>query len=151
MRRLADKTVERLRGHAVSQRLLTAVRLHALDDLDTLLPQPVHLHELLRRMLQVAVDHGDTVTVRRLQAGKNGSLLAEIARKMDAAHGIAVLGLGADLRPGGVARAVVDKDQFVRNPGARKNAVDLPGGRGDHFLLIKGRDHNRKHLSHLIL
>lgn len=102
-------------------------------------------------MLQVAVDHGDTVAVCRLQAGKNGGLLAEIARKMDAAHGIAVLGLGADLRPGGVARAVVDKDQFMRDPGARKNAVDLLGGRGDHFLLIKGRDHNRKHLAHLIL
>ena len=102
----------------MSQRLLTAVRLHALDDLDALLPQPVHLHELLGRMLQVAVDHGDAVTVCRLQAGKNGGLLAEIARKMDAAHGIAVLGLGADLRPSGVARAVVDKDQFMRDPGA---------------------------------
>ena len=129
--------------------LLAPVGLHALDDLKALLPQAVHLHQLLRRMLQVAVDDRHAVSPGLAQTGKDRRLLAEIAGKMHAAHGRDRRGRLLNSLPGGVFGAVVHKQQLVVDALCRQNLMDGPGRDRHHFLLVIGRKHYRQHGEHL--
>ena len=81
---------------------LTAVTLDSLDDLIALLPETVHLDDLLGWVLQIAVEHDAAVTAGLFKPGKHRSFLAEVSAEADAADpGILVTG-STDLRPGAV-------------------------------------------------
>ena len=116
--------------------LLAAVLLDALDHLIALLPQTVHVHDLLRRVLQVAVHDHHAVALRLLKAREHGGFLAEVAAEVDAHHMPVLPGAALDLLPGVVAGAVVHEQQFIVD---LRVAEDLPqplGGDGDHFFFI---------------
>ena len=119
----------------------TAVGLDALDDLRAVLPEAVHLHQLFRRVLQIAVHHGDAVASRLPESGKDRGLLAEIPGKPRAAHVAAALRLGADALPCSVLRPVVYKYQLVRDLRRKQHAADLLCRRGDGLLLVIRRNH----------
>jgi len=85
---------------------------HGLDDLGVLPPFLDHLHECLRRVLQVRVHRGHGVALGGSQAGQQGRLMPEIPAQPHQSDAVV---LGVDLLddPGGpVGASVVDEDQF---------------------------------------
>ena len=94
-------------GKGVERGFLPPADLYPLDDLVPLLPQAVHLLQLLRRVLQVAVHHRRAVSPGLGQAGKDGRLLAEIPGEAHPSHLGKPGGLGLDGRPAAVFGAVV--------------------------------------------
>lgn len=121
---------------------LAPVRLDALDDLRALLPEAVHLHQLLRRMLQITVDHRHAFALGVLQPGENSGLLPKVPGKPHAAHTFAAMRNLLNLRPGGILGAVVHKNQLMGDPGRAQHTVDFPNRYGRHLLFIIGRNHN---------
>ena len=81
---------------------LTAVTLDPLNDLIALLPETVHLDDLLGRVLQIAVEHDAAVAAGLFKPGKHRSLLAEVSAEADAADPGILLPGGADFGPGAV-------------------------------------------------
>ena len=125
--------------------LLAAVLLDALHDLVALFPEAVHLHDLLGRVLQVAVDDHAAVALRLLKPGEHGGLLAEVAAEMHADHMGVRFARFADFRPGLVPGAVVHEQQLVRDAGLVQDAGHGFGCGRDHLFFIVGGEYNRKH------
>ena len=125
--------------------LLSTAQLDAFHDLVALLPQAVHVHDLFRRVLEVAVQHHTASPTGLGQAGKNGSLLAEVAGEAhppDLGQGAALL---LDARPGPVPGAVVHKDQLVGDLGLLQQGGDDISCPGSHLLLVEGgEDHGEQ-------
>lgn len=83
--RAADERIERSRRETDARGSPRRGGLLPLDDLVALLPQAVHLHDLLRRVLEIAVDHNAAVAFRRGQPREDRRFLAEIPGKMQPA------------------------------------------------------------------
>ena len=125
--------------------LLAPVLLDALDDLVALLPQAVHLDDLLRRVLEVAVDDDNTVALCALKPGEHRRLLAEVAAEMQTDDMGVLFGGGRNFGPGFVRRTVVHKKQLILNARAAENVRKAGGGNMNHFFFVIGRENYRKH------
>jgi hypothetical protein len=142
-RRPADQAVK-LPGRQTMQRAFpAAAALAALDHIVALLPEPVHFHDGFRRLLQIAVDHCRAAAAAVRQPRHDRRFLAEIAGKTQPAHALIRGGGTPDLRPGAVARTVVDENQFTVDLCVVKQAADSGGRPGNHFFFIEGWYHNR--------
>ena len=116
--------------------LLAPVLLDPFNHLIALFPQPVHLHQLLRRVLQIAVHHRAAVAPGLLQPGEHGRLLAEVPAEMEAHHMFVLLGRLPDHVPGLILGAVVHEQQLIVDAGLLQNGAHPLGGGKDHFFLI---------------
>lgn len=141
----AHGPVETPDRQGVQGALLSTAHLDAFHDLVALLPQAVHVHDLFRRVLEVAVQHHTASPTGLGQAGKNGSLLAEVAGEAhppDLGQGAALL---LDARPGPVPGAVVHKDQLMGDLGLLQQGGDDISCPGSHLLLVEGgEDHGEQ-------
>ena len=75
---LDDNAVKSIGTEPVSIGLFPPIRLFCLHNLVPLLPEPIHLHNFLRRMLQIAVDHHAAIALGRCQTGIDCGFLSEI-------------------------------------------------------------------------
>ncbi len=104
--------VEDVRGVELELGLPLAALAHGVDDVGALAPARDHVDDQLRRVLQVGVDHRDRVPAGVLQTGRDGRLVAEVARQRDELDPLVGLReLGQDLARG-VLAAVVDDDEL---------------------------------------
>ena len=124
--------------------LLAPGHLNALHHLVALLPQAVHLHNFLRRVLQVTVQHHHAVPLGLGQAREDGGLLAEVAGEAYAPHLGVPGGLGLDSVPGPIPGAVVDKENLVPDSLSLQQRADGIRRQGDGVLLIVGGEHHRQ-------
>ena len=116
--------------------LLTTVLLDPFDHLIALFPQPVHLHQLLRRVLQVAVDYRAAVAFGLFQPGEHGRLLAEVPAEMEAHHMFVLLRRLLDHGPGLILGAVIHKQQLIVDAGLLQDGAHPLCSGKDHFFLI---------------
>ena len=82
--------------------LFAAVVFDPLNDLVALFPEPVHLNDLLRRVLQIAVEHDTAVTAGFFKPGKHRGLLAEVPAEANTADPGILLPGSADFTPGAI-------------------------------------------------
>ena len=143
--RPADETVEAVGRKFVEAALLAAILLDALHDLIALFPEAVHVHDLLGRVLEIAVDDHDAVALRLLKTCEHSGLLAEVAAEMDA-DDVGIGGAGTqDLAPGAVAGAVVHKQELVVDAGSAQDFAEAFCRDGDHFFFVIRGENNREH------
>jgi len=71
------------------------------------------LEDNLWRVLQVGVNDNDGVPLRIVQAGRNGCLVAEVARKVDDLHAFVLFSQAAHQVQGAVRTPVIDQYQLV--------------------------------------
>ena len=115
---------------------LSPVLLDALYHLIAPLPQPDHLHQLFRGVLEVAVQHGAGVSPGLLQAGEHGGLLAEVPAEPHPHHpGVQDPG-GLDGGPGAVGGAVVHEDELIVDIRPGQDPGHPLGSQGDGLLLV---------------
>jgi hypothetical protein len=106
---------------------------------------PHHAHDVVRAVLQVAVEGGDDAAARRVDAGLHGRGLAEVAPQDESADMVRTARHRvADARAGRVAAAVVDQDQLPRPRCAGEGGLHLRGQR-QHivFLVAQGHHHGQ--------
>ena len=140
----ADQVIEAVGGKLVKGRLLAAILLDALDDLVPLLPKTIHLDDLLRRVLEIAVDDHHAVALCLLEPREHRGLLAEVAAEADADHVRIGRAAAQDFAPGAVAGAVVDKQKLIVDPGVSEDYAEAFGRDGDHFFFIVRGENNRE-------
>ena len=96
--------------------VLSPGMLDSFDDLIAVLPEPVHFYDLLRRMLQIAVDDYAAVSGRIEKTGIYGGFLAKVSGKINAFNTGIMFCFALNLHPGIVCGTVVDKYKFIRYP-----------------------------------
>ena len=122
-----------------------AVLFDAFNDIVSLLPEPVHLDQLFRRMLQITVHDSRAFSLSLRKARKNSRFLAEVSRKPDTADsGVPRCG-SADFIPCPVFGAVADKDNFEWDSGRIQNRRDhFCGLKQGRLLVICGKHNGKK-------
>ncbi len=107
--------------------------------------QPPHLAEEFRRILQIGVDGEDAVAAAGVEAGRHRQLMTVSAGKIDGHQmRIAPHQIGHD-RPGPIARAVVQQDQFiVRASGVLRGRGHAPVKFLEPCLFIVARRNDRE-------
>ena len=112
-----DQRVEPVHANAAQARLVLAMRLGGVDDVVAVI-EPVRDQRLDQagRMLAVAVDEQHGAEPGVIEAGEQGRLLAEIARQRDDLDVERPGRQRAGDAAGCVAAAVVDIDDFEREP-----------------------------------
>ena len=126
--------------------LRAAAGLLPLDDLVPLLPQTVHLHDLLRRVLKIAVDHDAALALCRSEPRKDRRFFPKVPGKMESAD-TAGRGKRRDLLPGGVPGAVIHENELTSDCSLRQHAADDRGCFFQYGLLIIDGDNHRQHYS----
>jgi hypothetical protein len=114
----------------------------------SLLPEGVHLGQLLRGMLEVAVNDSAAVPAGGLQSGEDSGLLSKIPGKADTPHTLIGLGSTADLLPGAVGGAVVHEHQLIGNVCPAQDFPNALGGEADELFLVIGGNYYRQHRLH---
>ena len=96
---LADQPVEAVGSEAVKAGLFAAVIFDPLNDLVALLPEAVHLDNLLGRVLQITVEHDTAVAAGFFKPGEHCGLFAEVPAEADAADPGILFPGSADFMP----------------------------------------------------
>ena len=137
----AHQRVEAPGRQTVGRRFRAPVRLDAVDHGVALLPEPDHLRQLLRRVLEITVDHGAAGALGIPEPGEDGGLLAEVPGEAQTPGGGVFPVGGLDLGPGAVPGAVIHKDQFIFDVRLGQNRPDgLRRGQHQSRLVIAGND-----------
>ena len=116
--------------------LFSAAVFDTLYYLIPLFPQTVHLHQYLRRMLQVAVHHRTAIARSACQPCIHRRFLTEIAGKIDARHIWVAPGRTFNLLPRAVLRTIVYKNDLIWDLLCIQDPVDRIGCLLYHFFFV---------------
>ena len=130
-------------GRPTFERSLAAASdAHAVGDIGAVVPEIEHVGDNLGRILQIGVDHDDSVPRGMLQACGNGDLVAKVARQDEHPYAHISLPDLAQKFQRGVAAAVVDVDDLEVEFGDCVNGPDETTVHlaNDLFLVEAGDD-----------
>lgn len=85
----------------------------AVHDVGAVIHHPHHLRQQLGRILQIRIDNEDALAYADAEPGRECKLMSVVSREGDANDTWILRRQRRDLRPGAVARAIIDKDEFI--------------------------------------
>lgn len=141
---LVEDPVEPFGRGQLEARLALPLLTHRVDHVGPLRPEPDHVSDQLRRILEVCVEHGHRLAPGVLEPGGQRGLVAEVAREVDDAQARVGVGQAVEDRRRGVVAPVVDDDQLVVETGQGGGRPVVEGL--DDVLLVEDRSADAQEL-----
>jgi hypothetical protein len=135
-----EHPIEQMGGDALEPAFACARQTARIDDVVALLPFGDHLFDDFRRVLQVGIHDDDRCALRRVHAGGDGDLVAEIARQADIAEARVALGERLQHDGAGIAAPVVDQDRLRRPAKPGEQQVEPAQQHRQHGFLVEDGD-----------
>ena len=125
-----------------------ALQALAVRDVRAAFPCLHKLRDDLRRILQIHIDDHKRIAARRIHAGRDGKLMAEVAGEGKHPHLRVFRRDAAQMRHGGIPAAIVDINNLIFIGKRAHCRVHARKGNVDHVLLVEHGDDQGKKLSH---